>query len=85
MLIFISPIPSVGITAKSLGTMKVNAQKREYVKNVERMVLTTQNPPANNLNMLTAKEITQLTLYSVQHSVTANSLKSQNGTLFLHV
>ena len=26
------------------------------------MVLTTQNPPANNLHVLTAMEITQLTL-----------------------
>ena len=40
---------------------------REYVQNVERMVLTTQNPPLNDINMLTAMEITLLTLDSMQH------------------
>ena len=51
----------VATTVKILGTTKVGAQEREYVKNVERMVLTTQNPPANNLYVLTAMEITRLT------------------------
>ena len=48
--------------------MKVRIQERKYVKkNMERMVLTIQNPPANNLNVVTAMEITQLILGSVQH------------------
>ena len=60
------PILSVATTTKSLGTTKVGAEERKYVKNNERMVLTTQNPPANDLDMLTAVEITRLTLDSVQ-------------------
>ena len=64
---YIYPIPSIATTAKSLGTTKVGAQERKYVKNVESMVLTTQNSPANNLNMLIAMEITLLTRDSVQH------------------
>ena len=60
-------IPSVATTAKSLSIMKVGAQERKYVKNVKRRVLTTQNPPGNNLNVLTKMEITRLTLGSVQH------------------
>ena len=51
---------------------KVDAQEREYVKNVETMVLTTQNPPANDLNMLTVMDITQPTLSSVQHGKEKN-------------
>ena len=61
------PNPLHCYDAKSLRTTKVSAQEREYVKNVETMVQTTQNQPANNLNVLTVMEITWLTLGSVQH------------------
>ena len=63
----IFPIPSVATTAKSLGTIKISTQEREYVKNVEMIVLTIQNPPANNLNVLIPMEITRLILGSVQY------------------